>query len=128
MENTEEKTVNETTGAANPNDDKLIGILSYLGILWIVAYILYGNKKSEFNLYHLKQGLGLIIIMVGLWIASFIIAYIPIINIIWGILMIFAYILFLVLIILGIINAVNGQQKPLILIGKLSENILKNLK
>jgi uncharacterized membrane protein len=62
MENNEEKTVNENTGVANANDDKLITILSYFGILWIVSYILYGNKKSEYNAFHLRQGLGLIIL------------------------------------------------------------------
>jgi len=129
MENTEEKTANENTGATNQQDDKLIGVLSYLGILWVVAYILYGNKKTEYNHYHVKEGLGLLIFIVAIYVLSFIIGYIPIINLIWGILMIFVYIFYLVLIIIGIINAVNGAQKPLPLIGKLiTEKFLKNFK
>ncbi len=129
MENTEEKTVNENTGVADANDDKLIGILSYLGILWIVSFILYGNKKTEYNKFHVKEGLGLIIFWAALYILSFIMAYIPIINIIWGIVMIFVWIFILVLIIIGIINAANGAQKPLPLISKLiTQKFLANFK
>ncbi len=129
MENNEEKTVNENTGATNANDDKLIGILSYLGILWVVAFILYGNKKTEYNKFHVKEGLGLFIFIVAIYVLSFIIGYIPIINIIWGILMIFVYIFYLILIIIGIINAANGAQKPLPLIGNLiTKKFLANFK
>ena len=125
MENTEEKTVAENTGAADPNDDKLIGILSYLGILWIVAYILYGNKKTAFNLSHVKQGLGLLITYVALYVIYFILLKIA------GILALLVSLLFIVLFILmiiGIINAVNGAQKPLPIIGGMIDNILKNFK
>ena len=119
MENNEEKTVNANTGVANPEDDKLIGILSYLGLLWIVAFILYGNKKTEYNKFHVKEGLGLFIFIVAIFILNFIMLRIPFINILWAILIIFIYIFYLVLIVIGIINAANGAQKPLPLVGKL---------
>jgi len=128
MENTEEKTVEQNTGTPNANDDKLIGILSYLGILWIVSYILYGSKKTEYNLFHVKQGLALLITFVGLWVVSFVIAFIPVLNIIWGILVMFIYLFLMIVAIIGIINAANGQQKPLILVGKIADSLLKNFK
>jgi len=125
MENTEEKTVNENTGAANPQDDKLIGILSYLGILWVVAYILYGSKKTEYNLFHVKQGLGLLIAYLATWIVAFVVAMIlPLLSLLFSL----VYILLLVLLIIGIINAANGTKKPLPIIGGMSENMLKNFK
>lgn len=124
MGNSEEKTGTENTGA-NPNDDKVIAILSYLSLLWIVAYILYGNKKSEYNLYHLKQGLGLLMAYVATWIVAFlIIMIVPIL----GLLFTLVYIALFVLLILGIINAANGEMKPLPLLGPIAENILKNFK
>ena len=121
MENLDEQNMDNTTGGDSANDDKLIGILSYLGILWVVAYILYGKKKSEYNIFHLRQGLGLFIIWIGLWIVGYIMAYIPIIG---GLLMLVLYLGILVLMIMGIIAAANGEQKELPVVGKLiSENL-----
>lgn len=127
MENTE-NTGTQNTMTPNAQDDKLIGILSYLGLLWIVAYILYGSKKTEYNLFHVKQGLGLLIVWVGLWIVGFILAFIPVLGLIIGFVMIFVYLALLVLIILGIINAANGVQKELPLVGKLTGSFLTNFK
>ena len=130
MENTEEKTVQENPGVQTPNaqDDKVIGILSYLGLLWIVAYILYGSKKTEYNLFHVKQGLALLITWVGLWLVSVIIGFVPIINLIWAVLVMFVYLGLAIVAIIGIINAANGQMKPLILVGKVADGLLKNFK
>ncbi len=127
MENTQ-NTGTENTGIPNAQDDKLIGILSYLGILWIVAYILYGSKKTEYNLFHVKQGLGLIIVWLGIWIIAFIAAFIPVVGMIIGFIMIFVYLGLLVVMILGIINAANGVQKELPLVGKLTAALLTNFK
>lgn len=127
MENTE-NTGTQNTVTPNAQDDKLIGILSYLGLLWIVAYILYGSKKTEYNLFHVKQGLGLIIVWVGLWIVAFVLAFVPVLGMIIGIVMIFVYLALLVLMILGIINAANGVQKELPLVGKLTASLLTNFK
>jgi uncharacterized membrane protein len=127
MENTE-NTGTQNTLTPNAQDDKLIGILSYLGLLWIVAYILYGSKKTEYNLFHVKQGLGLIIVWVGLWIVGFVLAFVPVLGLIIGIVMIFVYLALLVLCILGIINAANGVQKELPLVGKLTASLLTNFK
>jgi uncharacterized membrane protein len=125
MENNEEKTVNENTGAVNANDDKLITILSYFGLLWIVSYILYGNKKSEYNAFHLRQGLGVIILYFVVMILSYILAYIPILG--WLVIL-GLYILLLVFWIMGVISAAQGTQKPLPLVGKLIQDILKAIK
>ena len=119
MENLDEQNENPV-GGNSTNDDKVIGILSYLGILWIVAYIIYGNKKSEYNVFHLRQGLGLFIV----GIANMIIGRIPVI----GVLSMFIGIALLVFMILGIINAAKGEQKELPLIGGFINENLKSFK
>ena len=120
MENLDEQNVDNTTGGDSANDDKIIGILSYLGILWIVAYILYGKKKSEYNLFHLRQGLGIFIVV----IANMIIGRIPVIG--W--LSMFIGIAVLVFAIMGIIGAAKGEQKELPLIGGFISENLKTFK
>ena len=121
----EENNENTQTTASNENDDKVIGILSYLGILWIIAYIMYGNKKSENNLFHIRQGLGLFIAWIAMYIVGYIMAYIPIIG--W-LVMLALWIFLLVIAIMGIINAAKGEQKYLPLIGKIAESNLSGIK
>ncbi|MEN8119970.1 MAG: hypothetical protein ABFS35_06475 [Bacteroidota bacterium] len=121
MENMDEQNVNNTAGDDSANDDKVIGILSYLGLLWIVAYIIYNNKKSEYNIFHLRQGLGLLIV----GIANMIIGAIPFIGWFLSLIIFFALIVF---IIMGIIAAANGEQKELPIIGKFISENLKSFK
>lgn len=95
-------------------DSKVQSILSYLGILWLLAYFLGKEQRDEVSRFHLKQGLGLIIVsFVGsfiLGILAFIVPSLAIISNIYGLLM-------LILIIIGIVNAVNQKMKPLPVIG-----------
>jgi len=121
MENIDEKNLDTPTGGDSANDDKVIGILSYLGLLWIVAYIIYNNKKSEYNIFHLRQGLGLLI----LGIANMIISAIPFIGWLIGFVVFIAIVVFMVM---GIIAAANGEQKELPFIGKFINDNLKNFK
>ena len=118
MENLDEQ--NGTNGGDSSNDDQLIGILSYLGILWIIAYILYDKKKSEINLFHLRQGLGLFIILIAIYITG----YLPVIGRLSWIL----YLGWLAFTVIGIIAAANGEKKELPFIGKFINENLKNFK
>ncbi len=123
MEN--QNTGTQGIGTPNAQDDKLIGILSYLGILWIVAYILYGSKKTEYNLFHVKQGLGLLIAWVALYVVIIVVTMIiPFLALFLSL----VYILMFILMIIGIINAANGAQKELPLLGPLTQSLLKNFK
>ncbi|WP_312460044.1 DUF4870 domain-containing protein [Sphingobacterium siyangense] len=91
-------------------------ILSYIGILWLVAYFGGKSQRNDFSSYHLKQGLGLLLFsflfgvivnIVGFFFASLagILAY--------------AGILFFIVMVIGIINAANDVKKPLPLVGEL---------
>jgi len=83
----------------------------------VVAYIIFfiplltDAKNDPFVKYHVKQGLVLFICAVVVWLIVSIIPFLgwiiaPLLNI-----------AILVLAIIGIINAVNGVEKPLPLIG-----------
>ncbi|OQX99547.1 MAG: hypothetical protein B6I20_09830 [Bacteroidetes bacterium 4572_117] len=119
MENLDEK--NEViSGGDSANDDKTIGILSYIGLLWIVAYVLYGKKKSDYNVFHLRQGLGLFIVSIAIYIISSL-------PMIWRFswILYFAWVAFAIM---GIINAANGEKKELPFIGKFISDNLKSFK
>lgn len=109
--------MNETTNAQNqifsPEDiekNKVIAFLAY--IIFFIPLI--AAPDSKFARYHANQGLVLLIFSVALYVVGTITSFI----FIGFIIMFLGWILILVLVIMGIINALNGQAKPLPIIGK----------
>jgi uncharacterized membrane protein len=108
-----------TPDAADVEKNKAMAVLAYLGILVLVPIL--AAKDSPFAKYHANQGLVLTIGAVALFFAvgilSFIVGAIPGVNVIAGcfgcVLFPTAGIGYLVLVIMGIVNAVNGRMKPL---------------
>ncbi|MBD5128405.1 MAG: DUF4870 domain-containing protein [Ruminococcaceae bacterium] len=91
------------------SNDKLFGILSYIGILWLVGLL---AGKTEFAKFHANQ--GLVLFIAGVVIGA--VSAIPIIG--WFVVAPVGSIATLVFAIIGIVNAAQGQMKPLPLIGK----------
>ena len=84
------------------SNDKLFGILSYIGILWLVGLL---AGKTEFTKFHANQGLVL-------WLASIVCGIVPFVG--W-----LCEIAVFVFMIMGIINVATGEMKELPRIGKL---------
>ncbi len=91
--------------AADISSNKLMAILCYLGILWLIPFLT--AKESPFVKYHLNQGLVLLIL--GLIVAA--VSWIPVIGWLCGV-VVFA------LAIIGIVNVVNGKAQELPVIGR----------
>ena len=94
-------------------ENKIMAVLAYLGILVLIP--LLTKKDSPFTMYHVKQGLALLILEVIAIPVYIVLAFIPIIG--WLASMAL-WVLILVLLILGIVNAVNGKMKELPVIGQ----------
>lgn len=94
---------------ADVEKNKVMALLSYL----IFFIPLLAARESPFAMYHANQ--GLILFLAALFI-NVIGTIIPIIG--WFILIPIGNLLVLVYAVIGIINALNGQTKPLPLIGK----------
>lgn len=121
----------------DPTQDKSLAWLSYLGILLLIP--LFARKASKFCQYHVRQGAILLVTGVAYSIVTQIllaiikaifpsqikyIYYIPyeapspvysIFNVIFSL----ASIFFLVVAIIGIVNAVKGEEKELPILGKI---------
>lgn len=121
-----------TPAPAGAQEDNLVAILSYLTLIgFIVAIILHGQKKTALGAYHLRQALGFMIVAivasVGFMIVSTILAFIPFLGWIAALLLSLALTLgVLALWIIGLLNALNRQMKPLPLIGGYSDQYLAN--
>ena len=106
--------------AADVQNNKAMGILSYLGILVLIPIL--AAKESPFARYHANQGLVLLLCEVGFSVASMILsvifAFLGPLALLWTLVSWLVSLAFLALLILGIVNAAQGMAKELPLIGK----------
>lgn len=113
----------DTTADYDADDvskNKAIAILAYFGVLCFIP--MFAAKDSKFARFHANQGLTLFIACVAWSIVYSILNWI-ILAISWRLYFISSIIglcslVFLVLAVLGIINAANGRAKELPVIGK----------
>lgn len=112
---------------ADIEQNKVMAILSYFGILVLIP--IFAVKESRFARYHANQGLVLFIALFGWWIVDYILTML-LRSLLWrglglweiyslcGTVLNLVYIVFTVLAVIGIINALNGKAKELPVIGK----------
>jgi uncharacterized membrane protein len=110
----ENETHTPATQPQNIDDDKLIAAIGYLGILCLIP--LLAKKDSAYAQHHGKQGLVLLIA----WV---ILMFINIIPILGQILWMLGAIGLVVLLIMGVINALNGNMWEMPLLGKYAKQI-----
>ena len=101
---------------ADGGDDKLWAALSYLWIVSVLVLLL--KKDSPYAYYHAKQGLVLFIVST---VGGFIAGMIPVLG--WFLIAPLFSIAMLILLIMGIVNAVQGKMVPLPVIGSYAEEL-----
>ena len=109
-------------------DGKSIAIISYLTIIgWIIAYVMHGNNRSQLGAFHLRQSLFLMLSGFTIAIAQSIFFLIPILGWIISILLYFVLLGLFVLWIIGLIAAINGEEKEVPVLGKKAQELLKGI-
>lgn len=104
--------------------DNTLAWVSYLTIIgWIIAIVLFVNEQRENTLvrYHLRQSLGIFLLSVIYGICTPLFVFIPILG--WIILWLMPVFIF-VLWIVGLINAIQGAERPVPLLGNFFEDKL----
>lgn len=97
------------------SNTKLVGVLSYVTpIGWIVAIILHNNNQSGFGAFHLRQSLGL-------FLTSLVLGWIPVVGWLIGIL-VFAFL------IVGLIYAIQEEQRTVPFVGDFYQQLLSGLR
>jgi uncharacterized membrane protein len=114
-------TENYTVNPKDAEDNKVMAILAYFGILFLIP--LFAAKKSPFARFHTNQGILLCIAGIAIGIVLNILVLIlagisGLFAILTGLLSTICGLGIFVLMILGIINAAKGEMKELPLIGK----------
>jgi uncharacterized membrane protein len=104
---------------APAKEDTTVAILTYITIIgFVIAIVMHSSKKTALGTFHLRQGLGLFITAVVLWIPGMILSMIPVVNILMVLLWPVIGIGLFVLWIMGLLAAINGQQKPMPVVGE----------
>lgn len=98
----------------NLNEDKTVAILSYITLIgWVVAFVIYPKNKTGLGAYHLRQSLGLHITYHLLMFAT----------IVGQILSVLVFIF----LIIGLIYAIQGDKKPVPVLGEFYQSIFKGI-
>ena len=105
---------------ADIEQNKVMGVLAYLS--WLVLIPIFAAKGSKFARFHANQGLVLAITEIAWWIVQGILSSV-LYSISWRLGFIstilgLVNIVFLVLLVIGIMNAAYGRAKELPVIGK----------
>ncbi|NND63327.1 MAG: hypothetical protein HKN48_09050, partial [Flavobacteriaceae bacterium] len=96
------------------DNGKTVGIISYLWLIgWIIALVMHNGNKTEYGAYHIRQTLGLLVLWLAVTIINTVLGLAGISMVGW----IFSLGLF-VLWIMGFIGAIQGEKKPVPLLGE----------
>jgi uncharacterized membrane protein len=106
------------TPTAAGNKNTTMAVIAY--ILFFVPLLTGDAKKDPFVKYHTKQGLVLFLLGLVIQAISWFVPYYLWYSFSW--IMSLLNLGMFVLLILGIVNAVNGKQEPLPLIGQFADN------
>lgn len=110
------------TPAGPPDNTKLFSILAYIPFLWLVG--LLADRQNPRVIYHVNQGIIFTVccavINVALSILSGVLLFIlPILSILTGLVTVVVSLAEIGVMVIGIVNAANGEEKPLPVIGNL---------
>ena len=119
----------------NPNsnmqgmDGKTIAIISYLTIIgWVIAYIMNSNNKSEIAIYHIRQSLFIMLAGIVFYIVQTMLLFIPYLGWLIALLSIPVGLALLILWIMGLIAAINGEEKPVPIVGEKAQQLLSSIR
>lgn len=89
----------------------IVAHITWVG--WLIALILNSNEKDEITSFYIRQ-------LLGIYLFSIVISFIPLVNIVgW----IFAFVLW----ILSLIGSINGEMKESPVIGKYFQDWFKGI-
>jgi len=97
--------------------NKTMGILAYLGLLVLVP--IFAARQSKFAMFHAEQGITLCICAHIVSLLAVFLGKIPAIGFVFSIVFGLVGLVLFLLMIIGIVNSVNGQAKEIPVLGKI---------
>jgi uncharacterized membrane protein len=92
-------------------EGKTIAIISYLTLVGlIIAFVMNNDKKNSFAAYHIRQSVGVVLSGVVLGLVNII----PFLG--WLVFLV-GWVFVVIMWVTGLLNAINGKEKPVLLLG-----------
>ena len=111
----------ETPQTTEANKSTTIAMVAYLTIIGLIAAIVLNkDTKDPFTSFHIRQSLGLIV-------TGFAVGIIGIIPFLGWLISIVGTICVIILWLMGFINAINGNEKPVPILGEKYAEWFKNV-
>jgi len=96
------------------SDGKNIAIIAHITIIgWIIAIVMNSSNKTEFGSFYIRQ-------VLGIFLFSFILSFIPFVNLV-------AWVIGLAMWVMSLISSLNGEMKPVFLLGDKFQSWFKGL-
>jgi uncharacterized membrane protein len=119
----------------NTDNGKTVGIVSYLTIIgWLVAYFgMHQTNKTSLGSYQLRQTLLLYIVAFAIWIVvSFVFGALFFASSggLWSLFLLIDWVVrigLFILWLLGFIGAINGEEKPIPIIGPMAQKMFPGI-
>lgn len=92
-------------------EGKTIAIISYLTLVGlIIAFVMNNDKKNSFAFYHIRQS-------VGIMLTGMVLSFLNVIPILGWIAFLVGWVFVVIMWVTGLLNALNGKDKPVIGLG-----------
>jgi uncharacterized membrane protein len=106
------------------DNGKMIGIIAYLTLIgWIIAFVMHSNNKTELGAFHIRQMLGIVIVGFALYICNIVLDRVIGTAILGWVIQIAMFVFWL----LGFMGALQGEKKPVPLLGEQFQDWFKGI-
>lgn len=105
-------------------DEKTTGIVSYIGPIGLIIAILMDKEKSPFTRFHIRQSLGICLTWIAIY--AIVIIFSNIIGFV-GMFLSFAYVIPLIMWIMGLIGAAKGEMNLVPVLGEKFQEWFKSV-
>jgi len=106
------------------DNGKMIGIIAYLSLIgWIIAFVMHNSNKTELGAFHIRQMLGIVIVGFALYICNIVLAIAIGSAILGWVIQIAMFVFWLI----GFMGALQGEKKPVPLLGEQFQDWFKGL-
>lgn len=110
------------------NNGKTVAIVSYITwIGWIIAYVIHNSNKTSFGAFHLRQSGFIHLSFVALSLISIVFSSVRGLGGLISILVGIASLLLFILLIIGLLGAINNEEKSVPFIGDTAQKTLSGL-
>jgi uncharacterized membrane protein len=111
-------------------EGKATAVIGYITLFgWLIAYLMHTRKRTALGAYHLRQSLFLHLVSLLIYILQISVLYapVPVVGWLFGMLLIFAGIAWLIFWAIGIIFALAGEMRPVPVFGMFVQRMFKKL-